>query len=72
MNIYVTFGQVHAHRVNGKTLDCDCVAILKSESVDAGRAMAFELFGPKFSFVYSEEDWDHSDMQFYPNGYVHI
>jgi hypothetical protein len=31
MKTYVTFGQDHAHAVNGKTFDKDCVAIIHSE-----------------------------------------
>ncbi len=29
MKTIVTFGQGHTHRVNGKTLDCNCVALIE-------------------------------------------
>jgi len=65
---YITFGQDHTHRVNGVTLDCDCVAVILS----GGRERAFELFGPKFCFSYDEDKFDHSDMQYYPRGFIEV
>lgn len=72
MKTYVTFGQTHAHSVNGKTLDKDTVAVIKSESMERGREIAFELFGPKFCFEYPEQYWNESDMKHFPKGYVEV
>ena len=72
MKTYVTFGQAHTHSVNGKTLDKDTVAVIESESPEAGREKAFELFGQKFCFEHPEEHWDDSKMYYFPKGYVEV
>ena len=71
-NHYVTFGQDHAHRVNGKTLDRDTVAVFAAETAQAGRNRAFELFGGKFCFEYHGEEWNESSLKYFPKGYVYI
>ena len=67
MKTYVTFGQEHIHKVNGNTIDKDCVAI-----VNGDRDKVFEIFGPKFCFTYSEEYWDESKMKYFPRGYIEV
>ena len=72
MKTYVTFGQDHAHRVNGKTFDCDCVAVIDCDSPQEGRRLAFEYFGPKFCFEYPEEQFDLGSMHYYPRGFIEV
>ena len=67
MKTYVTFGQTHIHSVNGKTFDKDCVAV-----VDGGRDKVFEIFGPKFGFEYSEDEWNEEAMKYFPRGYITV
>ena len=68
MKTYVTFGQDHVHKINGKTFDKDCVAI-----VAGGRKEVFEIFGAKFCFEYPEKHWDDAKMDYYfPRGYVEV
>lgn len=69
MKTYITFGQSHTHRVNGKTLDCDCVAAIESASHDEGRTKAFEYFGDKFCFSYFEKA---PDMRYFPRGVIEV
>ena len=69
---YVTFGQIHVHSVNGKTFDKDCVAVIKSATFAEGRALAFEYFGDKFGTSYQDNQWDESDLEFYPRGYINV
>ena len=69
---YVTFGQIHTHSIDGKTLDKDTVAIFEAEDQEKGRALAFEIFGDKFCFEYHEDRWDPENMMFFPKGYVEI
>ena len=68
---YVTFGQAHAHAVNGKTFDKDCIAV-----VNGDRAKVFELFGDKFCFEYSEAEWQEqvmdAKMHYFPRGYLEV
>ncbi len=54
MKIYITFGQVHVHRVNGKKFDKDSVAVIDCECHRDGRVKAFEYFGGKFFTSYEE------------------
>lgn len=67
MKTYVTFGGNHIHRIGGSTFDCDCVAI-----VDGNRDKVFKIFGRKFSFEHSEEEWDENSMIYYPRGYIYV
>lgn len=70
--IYVTFGQAHAHSVNGKTFDKDCVAVIYAKDQEEGRDLAFIYFGPKFAFTYSEGSWKPSNLRFFPRGYIEV
>jgi hypothetical protein len=72
MFTYVTFGQDHAHHVNGKTFNKDCVAVIESNSAEEGRQLAFKFFGPKFCFEFPETHWDSSKMHYYPRGYIGV
>lgn len=70
---YVTFGQIHAHSVNGKTVDKDTVARIECTGPQAGRSKAFELFGDKFCFAYYESHWDEAEqLPYFPKGYVDL
>lgn len=67
MKTYVTFGQVHTHRVNGKTFDCDCVAV-----VNGDRDQVVELFGLEFCTTYSEESWNEDQLKYFPRGCIEV
>lgn len=70
---YVTFGFDHSHTIKGKKLNHTCVAVLKSEGPDEGRALAFELFGPKFCMEYPEAEFDHEMLhQYFKAGLVEV
>lgn len=69
---FVTFGQTHVHRINGKTVDCDCVVIIPATSWAEGRAKAFEYFGDKFAFEYFEQSFPMNSMKYYPRGFIFI
>ena len=70
---YVTFGQVHTHRVNGITFDADCVAVIESADYASGRERAVELFGPKFCTSYFDEEFEHDKMlSYFPRGLVPV
>ncbi len=70
---YVTFGQVHTHRVDGKTLDCDTVAVYNSKNYKEGREKAFLHFGDKFFTSYQDEQWKENDqLKYFPKGYIYL
>ncbi len=64
---YITFGQVHTHRVNGKTFDCDCVAVVNLPEEEARK-----VFWPKFHNSYTEETWDPESLEYYPRGLIDV
>lgn len=70
-NTYVTFGQDHTHRVNGKTFDCDCVAVIECSDARSGRERAFEYFGRKFFTTYFDDEF-HGEMDYYPRGFINV
>ena len=73
MNIYISFGQSHTHRVDGVTFDCDVLARIKCETHKEGRERAFELFGAKFFTDYPEEKtYDEEFMSFFPRGILDV
>jgi hypothetical protein len=65
---YFTFGSDHAHRVNGKTFDCDCVVKITS---DDPRATMISLFGDKWAFEYDDMT-DESLDKYYPRGIIDL
>jgi hypothetical protein len=69
MKQYVTFGQNHRHEINGKVFDRNCVATYDAPDMDEGRKMAFDLFGRKFCFHYSDEE---PNMSYFPRGFVEV
>lgn len=63
---YVTFGQSHRHIINGKVFDHHCIAV-----VDGDREKVFEIFGRKWCFEYSEDEFDDFvEMSYYPRGLI--
>lgn len=72
MNTYITFGQTHVHRVNGKTFDKDCVAVMEDVGLDSFTAIS-EVFGQKWSREFGELEWDEkTQLLYYPRGYIHV
>ena len=55
MKIYISFGQSHVHRVNGKTFDKDVLCEIECSDYATGRGLAWNAFGDKFGTSYSEE-----------------
>ncbi|MEW8025503.1 MAG: hypothetical protein AB2777_20655 [Candidatus Thiodiazotropha endolucinida] len=68
MKCYFTFGQIHAHRINGKTLDKDCVAEMTAESLLEGHNKGMEIFNEQFHLSTAEPP----DMSYYPRGIINI
>ena len=72
MKVYVTFGQAHSHLVNRVRFDKDCVAVIEAEDYAEGRAKAFESFGPKFCFCYSDNEFPFDSLFHYPRGLIYL
>lgn len=66
---YITFGQDHAHRINGKTFDCNCVAEVEAKDENEAR----NIFMPQFCFSYPEEAFDFESLPiYYPRGIIKV
>ncbi len=72
MKLYVTFGQVHVHSVNGKTFDKDCIAVIDCKDEADGRDKAFDFFDGKFCFAYPEDRWKQDNLEYYPRGLMAV
>ena len=73
MKIYITFGQVHTHRVNGRTFDTDCIAEIECEDYGDGRVKAFGYFGEKFMSSYEKSDISKPGfMKYFPRGIIKV
>lgn len=73
MKIYITFGQVHAHIINGKVFDRDCVAAINCTSREEGLKLARVYFGDKFFTGYDEEFiLAPEKLRFFPRGIIEV
>ena len=72
MNLYVTFGQIHHHEIHGLIFDKDCVALIKCASYQHGREIAFDAFGPKFCFTYTDENFTPEILRYFPRGIIEL
>lgn len=68
MKAYITFGQVHTHSIDGKTLDKDCVAVIEAFGFENCRKLAFDMFGQRWSNISSQVQ----NMEFYPRGFIDL
>jgi len=71
MKLYISFGQIHTHSVNGKTFDKDCIASIQCKDYEEGRKLAFEYFGGQFGTDYSEERVEAS-LHYFPRGIIPV
>ena len=68
MKCYFTFGQVHTHSINGKTLDKDCVAEMSTDTLMDGHMTGMKIFDAKFHHCSKEVP----NMDYYPRGIINI
>ena len=73
MNHYFTFGQSHVHRIQGKTIDCDCVARVKADTHEEARNFIFMETEGRFCFSYDDSSWSEEEqMPYFPRGYIDL
>lgn len=70
--IFITFGQVYVHSVNGKTFDKDCIAVIRCNSRHKGREIAWSYFGPNFCFSYFEDEFKENILKDFPRGLLEV
>lgn len=57
--LYISFGQTHVHRVDGKTFDRNCLCLVEGEDYTDCRKQAFDAFSGRFAFDYKENQLDY-------------
>ena len=67
---YITFWQDHAHSINWKTFDKNCVGVIKAENYNEARKIAFNLTNGVFAFSYS--DLDKVWLEYYPRWLIEM
>ena len=73
MKIYISFGQVHTHKINNTTFDCDCLAAITCDNHEKGRQKAFEYFGDQFFTSYdADKIKDPEFMSWFPRGILEV
>ena len=65
---YFTFGQAHAHDIDGIVYDRDIVVEVTAESYGAARKRFMKYFGTEWAFQYTEKP----DMHFFPGGITQL
>ena len=70
MEVIITFGRVHVHRVNNLTFDKDCVAVITCVDYEDGRKRAFKLFKDKWARCFPRKEWNELKMKYFPRGYL--
>lgn len=68
MKFYITFGQGHAHSVNDKTFDKDCVCTYECKDQADGDRIAWEMFDG----VFHEHSTKMPPMEYYPRGLINL
>ncbi len=65
---YFSFGQSHAHSVNGRTFDKDSLVEIEADNSGNARRTMFETFGGKWSMQYN----DPPPMEHFPRGIIQL
>ena len=68
---YISFGQVHVHSIDGKTLDKDCLAELEAETKEEAHKVAMDIFNKTFHNVYTENELS-SVIKYFPRGIIRV
>lgn len=71
MKQYFSLGQKHVHRVNGQTLDCDCLVEIEGEDKQQCRNRMFELCSDKWAFQYDEDEMPKL-LHYFPRGVIKL
>lgn len=69
MKIYISFGQIHKHIINGIIYNKDCLAEIECETHLKGREIAFKLFGDNFFTSYEDIT---KIINYFPRGVIKV
>lgn len=68
---YITFGQIHVHRVNGKTFDCDSLCEIEAETHRQAHDLAMDVFDRKFHNCHTAKKLPEV-IHHYPRGVIKL
>lgn len=71
MKFYITFGQVHAHSIGGKTFDRNCLAEIEADSKKEAHDIAMKIFNAKFHNCHPESELPNV-IEYYPRGVIKV
>ena len=66
----ITFGQIHTHRIDGKTIDKDCVVQIDAPNEFLAYEKAKTLFGENWSGIEKKQEYTDEVAEFFPRGIV--
>lgn len=72
MKAYITFGQAHIHKINGKLLDKDCIAVIERKTEQEIMDTIQEYFGITYCTYYIDDKWINEYIKYYPKGYIEL
>ncbi len=71
MKVYITFGQIDTHSINGLTMDKNCVAVINCKDYEQGRNIAMDWFDAKFHNCFDVMPSEET-MSYYPRGLIEV
>lgn len=71
MNLYISFGKDHYHKIGSEIFDEDCIAEIKCSSIMDGKEIALDLFGENFNKVYTESQVP-DEIWYIKRGFIEI
>lgn len=69
MKFYISFGQVHAHSIEGRTYDKDSLMCVEAGSEIIARIGVNQLTGGKWCGIYTENDLPDT-LHYFPRGII--
>lgn len=69
MKFYISFGQAHAHSINGQTFDKDSLMLVHADNEINARLYVNSITGRRWSSIYRFEELAEM-LPYYPRGVV--
>ena len=69
MKFYISFGQTHAHRIDGRTYDCDSLMLVEAPGELVARIGLNQLLAGKWCGLYQEAELPDM-LRYYRRGVI--
>ena len=70
MKFFISFGQGHAHRIDGFTYDCDSLMLVEAKDEMTARLGLNQLLKGKWSSLYHQLSSD--TLRYFPRGVINV